>query len=90
MPIPDDPTADVASAARRVAELEEQLARTEADLELWRSRAMVGWSQAVAAGGGHPRGDAAGLAEEIEAMRATVSWRVTAPLRAVRRRGLPR
>jgi hypothetical protein len=38
------------------------------------------WADAVAEG--------ARLADEIERMKATVSWRVTAPLRAVRRRQL--
>jgi hypothetical protein len=38
------------------------------------------WADAVAEG--------ARLADEIVRMKATVSWRVTAPLRAVRRRQL--
>lgn len=87
---PADPTdpADDRTGANRTAELESELERTRADLEMWRARALAGWSEAVAAGVGHPRGDAAGLAAEIEAMRATLSWRITAPLRLVRRHGL--
>ena len=38
------------------------------------------------AGSGPPVGDPHGAAAQLEAMRRTVSWRVTAPLRAVRSR----
>ncbi|WP_239078945.1 FkbM family methyltransferase [Cellulomonas marina] len=61
------------------------------DLVRWRSAALGRWADAVAsASAPPPDGTADHLRGELEAMRRTVSWRVTAPLRAVRRRAATR
>lgn len=53
----------------------------------WRESALEAWATSVS---GHVAAPAAArqtaAERELDAMRATVSWRVTAPLRAVRRR----
>lgn len=59
--------------ARRVAEL-------EARIHEYHRTELTRWADAVI--------EAQNLADEIHAMRATVSWRVTAPLRVVRGRQL--
>jgi hypothetical protein len=51
-----------------------------ADLETWRARALEGWDGRAAS----PQ--QAGAHQELIAMRRSVSWRVTKPLRAVRLR----
>lgn len=55
----------------------------------WRGAVLARWSEAAgvpgSGGGGH---EVVRLRTELEAMRATVSWRVTAPLRAVQERRL--
>ena len=56
-----------------------ELAATQARLEHWRTRAMDGWEQAAKVGGHQFGGD------EAAAMRQTLSWRITRPLRIVRR-----
>ncbi len=55
----------------------------------WRGAVMRHWA-AAAAGGGGGNGDAAHMRAELEAMKRTLSWRVTGPLRAVRRAPLGR
>jgi FkbM family methyltransferase len=49
----------------------------------WRRAAVESWADAVASHGGAA---ATELQEELDAMRETLSWRVTRPLRAVRSR----
>ena len=82
----------VAGLHHRANQELEVLRRRDADAQAlraevvrWRGIALERWSAAVSgpAGGG---GDAARA--ELEAMRRTLSWRVTAPLRAVRNRQL--
>lgn len=55
----------------------------------WRRLAVTGWADAVAdrvaLAGGFEAGDVAQLQRELDTLRATVSWRVTRPLRAARR-----
>lgn len=54
----------------------------------WRGLAVADWMTAAAGGGpghGGTSAEAGLLRQELEAMKATVSWRVTEPLRAVRR-----
>ena len=50
----------------------------------WRALALEGWAASAARGGTSEEAEAA--RRELEAMRATISWRVTAPLRALRGR----
>lgn len=52
----------------------------EARIHDMRRTEVLRWADAVAEG--------ARLADEVDRMKKTVSWRVTAPLRAVRRRQL--
>jgi FkbM family methyltransferase len=55
----------------------------------WRGAVLARWAEAAGTagpgGGGH---EVVRLRKELEAMRETVSWRVTAPLRAVQERRL--
>lgn len=67
--------------------------RTEAirDAVHWRTRALVGWADAVASTAFPPPApvgddeEARRLRAELVALRRTVSWRVTRPMRGVRR-----
>jgi hypothetical protein len=63
--------------------LERETEALRHDLLHWRRAALESWANAVASGAGE---DALRLHAELEAMRQTVSWRVTRPLRAVRSR----
>jgi hypothetical protein len=64
------------------------------ELVRWRGAVLARWSDAVGtslgAGGSAGRGshEVVRLREELAAMQATVSWRVTAPLRALQQRRL--
>jgi hypothetical protein len=66
-------------AAERDA-LATQLQTAAADVVRWRAAALHRWNAAAAGA------DPGWAHRELEAMRNTVSWRVTRPLRAVRRR----
>jgi len=95
-------TADDGFVPHRVHELEEQLAALRSahedvleELVRWRGAVLARWSDAVgtslgAAGGSAGRGshEVVRLKEELAAMQATVSWRVTAPLRVLQSRRL--
>jgi len=75
---------------RELAERDERLDRATAETVRWRTAALTRW--AVGAGAApdraaHEAARAAHLESELAATRATLSWRVTAPLRAVRRGG---
>ncbi len=88
-----------AFADARILELQERAAATErmaderlAEVMRWRAAALTTWAADVS---GRPadraaleaaRSDAAWAHEEIANIQRTVSWRVTRPLRAVRRR----
>lgn len=71
------------SSARR-AELEAEVASLRAELVRWRGAVLERWTAAMAVGAAGRQGDASRA--ELEAMRRTVSWRVTSPLRAARAR----
>lgn len=59
------------------------------DLIRWRGSVLARWAQAAGGGGsGVPGHEVLRLRKELEETHATVSWRVTAPLRAVQARRL--
>ncbi|KQS73419.1 FkbM family methyltransferase [Modestobacter sp. Leaf380] len=62
------------------------------DLIRWRGSVLARWTEASRAGGdGHPGArthEVVRLQEELAAIRETVSWRVTSPLRTVQKRRL--
>jgi FkbM family methyltransferase len=57
--------------------------RTEA--ASWRARALANWSESITRQN-QLEAQIAHLSREVDSLRHTLSWRVTAPLRAVRRR----
>jgi len=59
------------------------------ELRRWRAEALTLWAGASSMASGdlqRVRGELAAARDELGAVRATVSWRVTRPIRAVRRR----
>ncbi len=58
------------------------------DLVRWRGAVLARWAEAVGGASGQSGHEVVRLREELAATRATVSWRVTAPLRAVQERRL--
>jgi FkbM family methyltransferase len=79
---------DTAQAAAR--SLREERDRLRHELVRWRGAVLARWAQRAHAGGldGPPGHELIRLRKELAAMQATVSWRVTAPLRAVQSRRL--
>lgn len=71
--------------ADRIESLERDLGTTEADLVRWRGIAINGWAGQQGHTGTTSGIEAAELRAEIERLQRTLSWRVTAPLRRVRR-----
>ncbi|MFC3690392.1 FkbM family methyltransferase [Aquipuribacter hungaricus] len=71
--------------AERIARLEEDLRTTERDLVRWRGVALNGWAGVQGHTGTTSGIEAAELRAEMQRLQATLSWRVTAPLRQVRR-----
>ena len=59
------------------------------DVLRWRSAALMRWAESIAAAASDAPLEADHLRSELVAMRQTVSWRVTRPLRAVRERMKP-
>jgi FkbM family methyltransferase len=70
----------------RVNELTERLRATTADLVRWRAAALSRWANGASGPPVQMQHELAQLREQLAAMRETVSWRVTKPLRAVRGR----
>jgi hypothetical protein len=68
---------DLHEARERMEALEREIEDLRHDLVRWRRAAVDSWAGAVATHGGAAQA-------ELDAMRRTVSWRVTRPLRAVR------
>jgi hypothetical protein len=73
-------TPAVRELEQQQAALAGELAEAAKTIIQWRAAALQRWDAAT--GGGQP----SHAYRELEAMRNTVSWRVTRPLRAVRRR----
>ena len=71
-----------------VDDLEREIVGLRAELLRWRGVVLERWTEAMASSTLAPRADDARV--ELEAMRRTVSWRVTAPLRAARSRTIRR
>lgn len=70
-----------------IARLEQENSNVTEELVRWRSRALTRWaerSDAPPAGRAEDQHRIATLEKELAATRATLSWRITAPLRAVR------
>lgn len=88
-PAPPNHPAPVDEIARLRADREELLAA----VAHWRAVALDGWAQEPAPVTQDGEDSAEAVAEaahwrrEVEAMRQTLSWRITTPLRAVRRAG---
>jgi hypothetical protein len=83
------------SLEEEVTRLRDAHADVVEQLTHWRGEVLARWSAAAASPAGPSTGSAGRgshevvrLKEELAAMRATVSWRVTAPLRAVQQRRL--
>ncbi|MBB2922895.1 hypothetical protein [Cellulomonas cellasea] len=79
-----EPAGDAAAPdalAARLAALETQHDEALRQLVRWRARALDSWSAAASE---HAGPDQDSLRRELEAMRGTLSWRVTRPLRAAR------
>lgn len=73
------------ATADRIEALERDLRTTEADLVRWRGVAINGWAGVQGHTGTSSGIEAAELRAEVQRLQATLSWRVTAPLRRVRR-----
>lgn len=70
------------SPAQRAHEIAQQAAIEDAIR--WRAIALTRWSESLSSS----IDELNWVNEELDAMRATLSWRITAPLRSVKRRGL--
>jgi FkbM family methyltransferase len=78
----------LAAATTELEAVREDRDRLLDELVRWRGTVLARWAQATHAGGldGPPGHEVVRLRKELTAMQATVSWRVTAPLRAVQSR----
>jgi FkbM family methyltransferase len=82
---------ELASARAELAQLRTAHEEALQEIVRWRGTVLARWSEAAASGatGAGPAGhEVVRLRNELEAHRATLSWRVTAPLRAVQQRRL--
>ena len=61
------------------------VAQLSADLVMWRGQVLERWTEACALMRSQSTVDQSAAQRELDAMRSTLSWRVTRPLRAVRR-----
>jgi FkbM family methyltransferase len=67
---------------------EQEYERVLEELVRWRGTVLARWADAVGGSSGPAGHEVVRLREELAATRATVSWRITAPLRAVQERRL--
>ncbi|HEY0188617.1 MAG TPA: hypothetical protein VGC67_14095 [Cellulomonas sp.] len=82
VPAPDD---DAARLREQVAELTARVDELDAEAATWRAQALSSWTETVARTRQGVDLDSGFVSDEVEAMKATLSWRVTRPLRGVRR-----
>lgn len=76
---------------QEVARLETERTELTESLVRWRGSVLTHWAAAAAGGHGRSQGgghEVAHLRSELDAHRATLSWRITAPLRTVQKRRL--
>jgi len=88
----DELVRELAAAREELATLRAAHEEALDQLVRWRGAVLARWSDAVgtaprslAGAAGRGSHEAARLKEELAAMQATVSWRITAPLRALQR-----
>lgn len=80
---------ELAAVRAELAELRAAHEEALAEVVRWRGTVLARWTESAVSGasGAGPAGhEVVRLREELEAHRATLSWRVTAPLRAVQQR----
>ena len=83
----DEARADAARTREELTATQERVAGLVAEAVRWRTAALTRWAQAAGGASAYSVNSELGqLRHEVEAMRRTVSWRVTRPLRAVRSR----
>lgn len=83
--------AELNGARRDLEQTRAELHETQQELIRWRGAVLARWAEAAAGGGsveGRSSHEVIHLRQELAATRATLSWRVTAPLRAVQSRRL--
>lgn len=83
--------AEVESTRQDLEEVRAQLHTTQQELIRWRGTVLARWAQAAEGGGSvgsRPNHEVVRLRTELAATHATLSWRITAPLRAVQSRRL--
>lgn len=76
---------------QELEETRDELRESQQELIRWRGAVLARWAEAAEGGGsvqGRPSHEVIHLRQELAATRSTVSWRVTAPLRAVQSRRL--
>jgi len=76
---------ELAATGPRLAALQAEVRSLRAELVRWRGTVLERWASATAPA---PVQQDRAASEELEAMRATLSWRVTTPLRTARSRQL--
>jgi FkbM family methyltransferase len=81
---------EVKKQTEELAELRSRHHQVLQELIRWRGTVLARWAEAAGGGGGNGQAghEVIRLRKELAETRATVSWRVTAPLRAVQERRL--
>ncbi len=87
----DRTAAELDRAREELEHTQAELQATQQDLIRWRGSVLTRWTEAADGGAaveGRPNHEVIHLRQELAATRSTLSWRVTAPLRAVQSRRL--